>query len=202
MRSAADPRWERTLTCPACGQELAPLQGDAPEDEPVRLRRELATAYAELEATVAELEEASEELRLVNEEVEATAGSLRECSADAARAAAVTAALLDRAGEAIVVLDGDLRVRAWSRGSADLWGLAPEEAEGARLVELDIALPVAELARPLRRALAGEPELTVEVHARDRGGRLVRCAVEIHPLGGGAQGALLVARAGLHGHDR
>jgi two-component system CheB/CheR fusion protein len=58
-------------------------------------------------------------------------------------------------GNAVIVLNEDLRVRVWSPGAEDLWGLRPEEAQNKELLSLDIGLPVSQVEPMLRRVLRG-----------------------------------------------
>ncbi len=59
-----------------------------------------------------------------------------------------------RAG--IVVIDAEMRIKAWNRGAEDLWGVRRDEAEGTHLLNLDTGLPVADV-RPMVREALSDP---------------------------------------------
>ena len=61
---------------------------------------------------------------------------------------------------AVLVVDDELRVRAWNGHATELWGLREDEVQGAHLPGLDIGLPVAEVAGIVTGAID-----------RERGGR-------------------------------
>jgi two-component system CheB/CheR fusion protein len=75
----------------------------------------------------------------------------------------------------------------WNQLSQEQWGLRADETEGKTLLSLDVGLPVAPLAEPIRRCLAGSvdhEELVVD--AVNRRGRDVRTRVRVSPLRGKA----------------
>jgi two-component system, chemotaxis family, CheB/CheR fusion protein len=175
-------------------------------------KRELESAYEELQSTVEELETTNEELQSTNEELETTNeelqssneeletmneelqstneelltmnDELRDRTDEAVGANAFLSSVLSSIPAAVVVLDHDMVVTAWSQAATGLWGLRPDEAEGQYFLNLDIGLPVADLRAAARQALAGEPSEAVELPARDRRGRPVLATSTFSPLRG------------------
>jgi two-component system, chemotaxis family, CheB/CheR fusion protein len=81
------------------------------------------------------------------------------------------------------VVTGDGRVQIWNSRAEDLWGMRAEEVVGHSLLTLDIGLPVAELAAPLRRCLSGDSKgEDVVMSALNRRGRTITCRVSLAPL--------------------
>jgi two-component system CheB/CheR fusion protein len=96
----------------------------------------------------------------------------------------------------IVVVDREMRVKAWNRGAEDLWGVRREEAEGRHLLNLDIGLPLTELRPAVRDALAdADFHSEIKLEAINRRGRStvvhLRCSALRGP-NGESQGALLL----------
>src|SRR5262249_47942192 len=138
-------------------------------DEHEQRKRELETAYEELQSTVEELETTNEELQSTNEELETTNEELQstneeletmneelqstndeletmnteqvERSTELDRVNMFLEGILTSLGVGVVVLDSSRRVQVWNGESTELWGLRPEEVEGRRMDELDIGLP-------------------------------------------------------------
>jgi two-component system, chemotaxis family, CheB/CheR fusion protein len=145
-------------------------------------KRELETAYEELQSTVEELETTNEELQSTNEELETTNEELqsaneelqtmneeltstndeleamneeqRQYTAELDRLNLFLEGILGNLGVGVVVVDRERKVQLWNGNSEDLWGLRADEVEGEDLLELDIGLPVADLKDPLEKALA------------------------------------------------
>ena len=83
----------------------------------------------------------------------------------------------------VVVLDQELRVRAWNTHASELWGLRADEVHGQHFVNLDIGLPTDALLPLVRATLAGDPpEREVVVQATNRRGRTIECRVTCSPL--------------------
>src|SRR5215468_9896037 len=180
------------------------------EDDLERARRELETAYEELQSTVEELETTNEELQSTNEELETTNeelqstneeletmneelqstneeletmnDELRERTDETLRANSFLGSVLSGIHQSVVVVDKELRVSAWSRAAADLWGLRDDEVEGEHLLNLDIGIPVQRLRDPIRHILAGSPVDDLELEGHDRRGKPVRVQIAFAPL--------------------
>lgn len=157
---------------------------------------ELETTNEELQSTVEELETTNEELQSSNEELETMNEELQSANAEQDefnRALAVKSEQLDETNAfhaavmsslpaALVVVGTDFGIRTWNRGAFDLWGLREEEVLERSLLNLDIGLPVAELAPTIRTVLmVGEPTV-VDLAVVTRLGRASRCRVALSPL--------------------
>ena len=180
------------------------------EEDLHRARRELETAYEELQSTVEELETTNEELQSTNEELETTNeelqstneeletmneelqstneeletmnDELRERTDETLLANSFLASVLSGIHQAVIVVDRTLRVVAWSRRTTDLWGLRDDEVEGEHLLNLDVGIPVQRLRDPVRLILAGSAADDLELDGHDRRGKPVRVRVAFAPL--------------------
>lgn len=114
-------------------------------DELAHANTELERAYEELQSTNEELETTNEELQSTNDELQVINEELRGRTEELDQANTFLGSVLRSLGNAVIVLTEDLRVRVWSPGAEDLWGLWPEEAESKELLSLDIGLPAAEV---------------------------------------------------------
>lgn len=164
----------------------------------------LGSANEELEATSAELRSANATLETLNAELRATNAELESLGEELVRrtdaaleATAFLTSILESIEQSVIVLDRELRVTAWSATAAELWGLDRVAALGRPLGDLPIGLPGAELTARLRAddGAAGEP---IELAARDRAGRPVRCSVTFSLLRDEAEatrGVILVTHA-------
>ena len=179
--------------------------------EHVNSRRELETAYEELQSTVEELETTNEELQSTNEELETTNEELqsaneelqtmneeltssndelevmnneqREYTRELDRLNLFLEGILGNLGVGVTVVDRELEVQLWNASSEELWGLRPDEVEGRNVLELDIGLPVEQLREPLAAALGDEGEsASLRIPAVNRRGRSFECAVGVMPL--------------------
>jgi two-component system, chemotaxis family, CheB/CheR fusion protein len=189
-------------------------QHRALEDQLERARRELENAYEELQSTVEELETTNEELQSTNEELETTNeelqstneeletmneelqstneeletmnDELRERTDDTLRANAFLTSVLTSIQQAVVVVDDELRVIAWSSQATELLGLRDDEVEGHHLLNLDVGLPVARLRDPIRHVLNGVDDAPIAVDGHNRRGQPVRYTIAFAPLAGGS----------------
>jgi two-component system CheB/CheR fusion protein len=115
---------------------------------------ELETTNEELQSTNEELETMNEELQSTNDELQAINDILRLRSGELDGVNSFLATVLRSLGRAVIVVDTNLIVKAWSLGGEELWGLRADEAEGLPLPSLDIGLPVTSLVPQFRRMLA------------------------------------------------
>jgi two-component system CheB/CheR fusion protein len=115
---------------------------------------ELETTNEELQSTNEELETMNEELQSTNDELQTINDALRERSLDLDEVNEFLESVLTSIHAGIIVIDSEMRIKAWNRGAEDLWGVRREEAEGTHLLNLDIGLPVADLRPVVREALA------------------------------------------------
>ncbi len=179
-------------------------------------RREVETAYEELQSTVEELETTNEELQSTNEELETTNEELHSTNEeletmneelqstneeletmndelgrrtdDLNESNAFLESVLGSMSSGVVVVDTELRVLAWNRGATELWGIEAPQAPGTHLLNLDIALPVERLRDPLRTVLRGEaPVVELTLQARNRVGTDIQCRITCTALMGPEQ---------------
>ncbi len=158
---------------------------------------ELETTNEELQSTVEELETTNEELQSINEELETTSEEaqstneelqtvnreLNQRSDELNLVNAYMESILASLRGGVIVLDADLRVQIWNAQSSEMWGLRPEEVQGAEFAGLDIGLPVPALLPPIQDCLSGasaHQDLTSET--RNRRGKSFTCRVTLSPL--------------------
>jgi two-component system CheB/CheR fusion protein len=180
-------------------------------------KRELETAYEELQSTVEELETTNEELQSTNEELETTNEELQSANEELQtmneeltstndeleamndeqrrhteeldRLNLFLEGILGNLGVGVAVVDRENKIQLWNANSQDLWGLRPDEVEGVDLLSLDIGLPVEELREPLEDAMAsGTKSSDLTLEAVNRRGRAFRCEVRVMPLFSASQG--------------
>ena len=115
----------------------------------------------------------NEELQSTNDQLQATNEELRARGEALDYAKSFLESILSSMPEGVIVLDPEFRVLAWNRKSEDLWGLRADEVRGTHFLNLDIGLPVAQLAPHIRTALSESRATTVTVTATNRRGKPV-----------------------------
>jgi len=162
---------------------------------------ELETTNEELQSTNEELETMNEELQSTNDELQVINEELRGRTEELDQTNGFLGTVLRSLGNAVIVLNEDLKVRVWSPGAEDLWGLRPEEAEDKELFSLDIGLPAVAVEPMLRRVLREAANddtataLTGDVTAVNRRGKTVELQIVASPMRteeGGISGVILV----------
>jgi len=162
---------------------------------------ELETTNEELQSTNEELETMNEELQSTNDELQVINEELRGRTEELDQTNGFLGTVLRSLGNAVIVLNEDLKVRVWSPGAEDLWGLRPEEAEDKKLFSLDIGLPAVAVEPLLRRVLREAANndtataLTGDVTAVNRRGKTVELQIVASPMRteeGGISGVILV----------
>jgi len=181
------------------------------DEENERSRRQVETAYEELQSTVEELETTNEELHSTNEELETTNEELQSSneeletmneelqstndeleamneqqttrSGELDKVNLFLEGILGSLGVGVVVLDHEQRVQVWNGNATDLWGLRPEEVEGQHFLGLDIGFPVERLKEPIRHAMSdGAEGSEALVESITRRGKKIECVVRTLPL--------------------
>ena len=145
---------------------------------------ELETTNEELQSTNEELETMNEELQSTNEELEAMNVEMSERTDEALHANAFLSSILSSVHQSIVVVDSELSIVAWSRAAAETWGLRADEVRGEHLLNLDIGIAADGLRDPIRKVLAGEPQGELVLQGHNRRGQPVECAITFDPLVG------------------
>jgi two-component system CheB/CheR fusion protein len=157
---------------------------------------ELETTNEELHSTNEELETMNEELQSANEELHATNDELGQRSDELKAANAFLESILTNLRTCVVVVDTDLRVKAWNTQAEDMWGLRSDEVRGKHFSNLDIGLPVDQIRPILGECIAGTCDgKDVLLKAVNRRGRTIQCRVSCSPLsetGAGIRGAILL----------
>jgi two-component system CheB/CheR fusion protein len=143
---------------------------------------ELETTNEELQSTNEELETMNEELQSTNEELEAMNDELRDRTDEALHANAFLGSILWSIEQAVIVVDTQLRVTAWSNSATELWGLREGEVDGQHFLNLNIGLPVGELRDPLRNALSGNRQEPVTLSGHNRRGQSIVCEITFAQL--------------------
>ena len=185
--------------------ETASEELQSTNEELETTNEELQSTVEELETTNEELQSSNEELETMNEELESTNTELQtinteleERSIQLNQVNAFMEGIMSNLQLGVAVLDTDLRVQLWNRRAVDLWGVQASETIGQPLLGLDIGLPVAELANPIKACLNGGnglQQLTVE--ATNRRGRRFTCRVQCTAMGGvgGVRSVILLMEA-------
>ncbi len=157
-----------------------------------RARRELETAYEEIQSTVEELETTNEELQSTNEELETMNEELQSTNQERPT---VNTELEERTGQlnqsnsffesvlesmraAVIVLAEDLSIETWNSLAEETFGLSAAEVEGKNLFSLDVGLPVDELRQAIRDCMSGAAAFVeATLDATNRRGRPIRSKV-------------------------
>jgi two-component system CheB/CheR fusion protein len=159
---------------------------------------ELETTNEELQSTNEELETMNEELQSTNDELQTINEQARERGVAVDAANAFLRAIVASMAGAVAVVDSDLRVRLWTDEATEMWGLRSDEVRGEPFLALDIGLPAADVAQPIRQVLSNDStEQEVEVAGHDRRGRPLNLVVRIRkvhaPGEHGFEGAIVYA---------
>jgi two-component system, chemotaxis family, CheB/CheR fusion protein len=170
--------------------ETASEELQATNEELETTNEELQSTVEELETTNEELQSSNEELETMNEELESTNAELQAINTELQQRGiqldqvnSFMQQIMANLQFGVAVLDRDLRIQLWNRRAEDLWGVRSDEAVGEPLLALDIGLPVAELAKPMREVLAA-PEIRRElrVSATNRRGRQFSCRLQVSAM--------------------
>ncbi|MBV9193442.1 MAG: PAS domain-containing protein [Solirubrobacterales bacterium] len=144
---------------------------------------ELETTNEELQSTNEELETMNEELHSSNEELETMNEELRHRTRELHQINSFLESIFSTTGIGVAVIDDSQRVQIWNGNARELWGIAPEEAEGEHLMALDFGLPLEDLRGDLKAALGGEIHRAQRiVDATNRRGQPLQCRVTLVPL--------------------
>jgi two-component system CheB/CheR fusion protein len=167
---------------------------------------ELRTTIAELETTNRELETANEELEALtkelhtaNEEIATISDELRRRSDETDEVNAYLTSVLDALDHAVVVVDGDLKVRTWNRLAQQRWGRSSQEVVRRSFAGLDLDLPMDEVIGALRSLLDGDDaEPVFDLRSADSRPPSGPCTVRLaalRPMAGTISGAVMVVTA-------
>ena len=158
---------------------------------------ELETTNEELQSTNEELETTNEELQSTNDELQEINEELRQRTEEVNQANGFLGSVFRSLGNAVIVLTEELRVKVWSPGAEDMWGLRADETAGRSLLALDIGLPTGVVTVHLRRLLdqAGDGSSALALAAVNRRGKPVNlriAATALRTEEGATSGFILV----------
>ena len=125
----------------------------------------------------------NEELQSTNEELQTLNDELRDRTLEVDRVNGFLQGILAGLELAVVVVDTDYRVQLWNGGAERLTGLRAFEAEGRRILDLEVHVPAEQVRGVLRSVvIAGEVPGPVDVELKDRFGRPQRRRLTATPL--------------------
>jgi two-component system CheB/CheR fusion protein len=157
---------------------------------------ELETTNEELQSTNEELETMNEELQSTNDELHTINDTLRERSGELDEARTFLNSLVNSLSMGMIVVDREMHVVEWNRGSEELWGLRSAETLGVSLTSLDIGLPITELKSLIGNAFVDAEAIgEVRVTAINRRGKQIELRVtctSFRSAEGSIGGALLL----------
>jgi two-component system CheB/CheR fusion protein len=144
---------------------------------------ELETTNEELQSTNEELETMNEELQSTNDELETMNNEVNSRVSEVDRVNLFLEGILGSVGVGVAVIDRERSVQVWNAMSTDLWGLRADEAEGSDFTTLDIGLPVTQLEDAIAQAFGGADGMIEErLEATNRRGQRFECLVRVTPL--------------------
>jgi two-component system CheB/CheR fusion protein len=146
---------------------------------------ELETTNEELQAASEEMETINEELRSTNEELQHANELLREGETELNRTNTFLQAILGSLRCGVAVIGKDFRILLWNPRAEELWGMRADEVQGSSFLELDIGLPVSELAAALAETFRSGKPAAITLGAVNRRGRAIECHVTINAIGEG-----------------
>jgi two-component system CheB/CheR fusion protein len=157
---------------------------------------ELETTNEELQSTNEELETMNEELQSTNDELQTINDTLRERTAELGETRYFLDSLINSVTLGLVVVDKEMRVIAWNRGCAELWGVRQDETVGKPLGQLDIGMSM-DTVKPLIGNAFVDPDAVgqTSVQAVNRRGRRITVCVtcsSFRAADGSVNGALLL----------
>jgi two-component system CheB/CheR fusion protein len=124
----------------------------------------------------------NEELQSTNEELQATNEQLRARTEELGETNGFLRSILASISFAVVVVDKEMRVRAWNEQAQEMWGLRGDEVVGEHFLALDIGLPVDRLRQTIKGTLNGEADGALIIPAVNRRGRHLNCRVQCVPV--------------------
>ena len=143
---------------------------------------ELETTNEELQSTNEELETMNEELQSTNEELETMNDELRDRTDESIQANSFLRSVLSSIHQSVIVVDDAFRIRAWSRAATELWGPREDEVFGEHLFNLDIGVDTSALRDPVRKVLGGTDQPPLELVGHNRRGQAIRASISFDTL--------------------
>lgn len=144
---------------------------------------ELETTNEELQSTNEELETINEELQSTNNELQSVNEEVRLRKQEYNRANDFLNAILISLRGAIIVINRESKILAWSHNSEEMWGLRAEEVQDKSLFGLDFGLPLDQIVEPIRKCLNDdENRQDFVLSAINRRGKKFDCRLSIDTL--------------------
>ena len=185
--------------------ETASEELQSTNEELETTNEELQSTVEELETTNEELQSSNEELETMNEELESTNTELQTINTELQqrsiqldRVNSFMEQIMANLDVGVAVLDRDLRIQLWNRRAEDMWGVRAGETVGQPMLTLDIGLPLAELAGPIKACLSdGDGHQSLTLSATNRRGRQFTCRVQCSAMAGseGVRSVILLMEA-------
>ena len=125
----------------------------------------------------------NEEMQSTNEQLRATNDTLNVQANKLDLLNTHLNGILSSLDSAVVVLDTHLLILYWNGAAEELWGLRSEEVRGRPILDLDIGLPLDQVA-PFMRAVMVEhnDNHLLSVDAINRRGRSFHCQLRVSAL--------------------
>jgi two-component system CheB/CheR fusion protein len=151
---------------------------------------QLQATNEELETTNEEVQSSNEELETINEELQSTNNELQSVNEEVRlrteeynRANNFLNAILLSLRGAIIVIDRDLKILAWSAKSEEMWGLRADEVQDESLFNLDFGLPREQIREPIDNCLNDDQtQQDFVIAAVNRRGKAFDCRLSIDAL--------------------
>lgn len=151
---------------------------------------QLQATNEELEVTNEEIQSSNEELETINEELQSTNNELQSVNEEVRlrteeynRANNFLNAILLSLRGAIIVIDQELNVLAWSAKSEEMWGLRADEVQNKPLFNLDFGLPLEQIREPIDHCLNDDQtQQDFVISAVNRRGKTFDCRLSIDAL--------------------
>jgi len=151
---------------------------------------QLQATNEELETTNEEVQSSNEELETINEELQSTNNELQSVNEEVRlrteeynRANNFLNAILLSLRGAIIVIDQESKVLAWSAKSEEMWGLRTDEVQDESLFSLDFGLPLEQIREPIDNCLNhDQTQQDFVIAAVNRRGKTFDCRLSIDAL--------------------
>ncbi len=151
---------------------------------------QLQSTNEELETTNEEIQSSNEELETINEELQSTNNELQSVNEEVRLRTEeynrvnnfLNAILLSLRG-AIIVVNRESKVLAWSVKSEEMWGLRADEVQDQSLFDLDFGLPLDQVREAIDNCIHSDQEQQdFVVSAINRRGKTFDCRLSIDAL--------------------
>jgi two-component system CheB/CheR fusion protein len=151
---------------------------------------QLQSTNEELETTNEEIQSSNEELETINEELQSTNNELQSVNEEVRlrteeynRANNFLNAILLSLRGAIIVIDRESNVLAWSAKSEEMWGLRADEVQDKSLFSLDFGLPLDQIREAIDNCINNdENQQDFVISAVNRRGKNFDCRLSIDAL--------------------